>query len=61
MQSGLLNRVMALLAFVILVGFVGILVAYVPRWDLAIMVSICIGLAGWDIWRVAMGHSEDKH
>ena len=39
MQSGLLNRVMALLAFVILVGFVGILVAYVPRWDLAIMVS----------------------
>jgi hypothetical protein len=61
MQNGLLNRAMALLAFVILVGFVGILVAYVPRWDLGIMAALTVGLAGWDIWHVAMGHKEDKH
>ncbi|MDG4720791.1 MULTISPECIES: hypothetical protein [Thalassospira] len=61
MENTLMNRVMALLAFVILAGFVGILVAYVPRWDLGIMVAICVALAGWDIWHVAMGHKEDKH
>lgn len=61
MENSLLNRAMALLSFVILVGFLGILIGYVTRWDLAIMVVITVGLAGWDTWHVAMGHKEDKH
>lgn len=61
MENSLLNRVMALLSFVVLVGFVGILVGYVTRFDLAFMGALTLGLAGWDIWHVAMGHKEDKH
>jgi len=61
MEKSIVNRGVALLAFVILAGFCGILVGYVPRWDLGIMVAVTLGLAGWDIWHVAMGHKEDKH
>ena len=61
MENSLLNRAMGLLAFVVLIGFVGILVGYVTRWDLEVMVAITVGLAGWDIWHVAMGHKEDTH
>ena len=61
MENSLLNRAMALLSFAVLVGFVGILVGYVTRFDLALIVALTVGLAGWDIWHVAMGHKEDKH
>lgn len=61
MENSLLNRAMALLAFAVLVGFVGILVGYVTRFDLALMAALTVGLAGWDMWHVAMGHKEDKH
>lgn len=61
MENSLLNRAMALLAFAVLVGFVGILVGYVTRFDLALIVALTVGLAGWDMWHVAMGHKEDKH
>ncbi|KXJ54286.1 MAG: hypothetical protein AXW12_12625 [Thalassospira sp. Nap_22] len=61
MENSLLNRAMALLAFAVLVGFVGILVGYVTRFDLALMVALTVGLAGWDMWHVAMGNKEDKH
>ncbi|WP_430473109.1 hypothetical protein ACQ0MK_13785 [Thalassospira lucentensis] len=61
MASNLVNRIMALSAFVVLVGFVGILVGYVPRWDLGIMVAFTVALAGWDLWHVATGRKEDTH
>lgn len=61
MEKSYVNRGVALLAFVVLVGFCGILVGYVPRWDLGLMVALTVGLAGWDIWHVAMGHKEDKN
>ncbi|AXO16039.1 MULTISPECIES: hypothetical protein [Thalassospira] len=61
MENSLLNRAMALLSFAVLVGFVGILVGYVTRFDLALIVALTVGLAGWDMWHVAMGHKEDKH
>lgn len=61
MQNVLLNRAMALLAFIVLAVSVGTLVVFVPRWDLAIMVGLTLVLAGWDLWHVAMGHKEDKH
>lgn len=59
MTGDLLNRGMALLAFAILVGFVGILLGFVPRWDLAIMTAITVGLAGWDFFHVATGRKEN--
>ncbi len=61
MENVLLNRAMALLAFIVLAVSIGTLVFYVPRWDLAIMVGLTLALAGWDMWHVAMGHKEDKH
>lgn len=61
MGKTVLDRAMGLLSFIVLVGFLGILVGYVTRWDIALMVALTLGLAGWDIWHVAMGHKEDKH
>ncbi|WP_412777186.1 hypothetical protein [Thalassospira lucentensis] len=61
MTGDTLNRAMALLAFVILTGFVGILIAYVPRWDLAIMAMIMLVLAGWDFFHTATGRKSDHH
>ena len=61
MENSLLNRAMALLSFAVLVGFVGILVGYVTRFDLALIVALTVGLAGGDMWHVAMGHKEDTH
>lgn len=45
------NRIMALLAFVGLAGFLGILVWKVPRPDLFAIVALTLALAGWDIAR----------
>lgn len=61
MENVLLNRAMALLAFIVLAASVVTLVVYVPRWDLGIMIGLTLLLAGWDMWHVAMGHKEDKH
>ena len=61
MTGDTLNRAMALLAFVLLTGFVGILIGYVTRWDLAIMSMITLVLAGWDFWHTAMGNKSDHH
>ncbi|MCC9624433.1 hypothetical protein LPB41_22355 [Thalassospira sp. MA62] len=61
MTSDLLNRAMALFAFVVLAGFLGILFGYVTRWDLGIMVAITLVLAGWDFFHVATGRKEDTH
>lgn len=45
------DRIMALLAFVGLTGFLGILVWKVPRPDLLVIVALTLALAGWDIMR----------
>lgn len=60
-MSDLLNRAMALLAMVLLTGFVGVLIAYVPRWDLGIMAALTVVLAGWDFWHTATGRKSDHH
>lgn len=44
------DTLMKLLAFVIMVGFLAILVIYVPRLDLGIVVLITLALAGWDFF-----------
>lgn len=43
------DRLMALLAFVILCGFLGILIWHVQRLDLAIVVIACALFAGYDM------------
>lgn len=45
------NRLIALVAFVFLAGFLAILVFKVPRADLIVLVLVTLGLAGWDMLR----------
>ncbi|MFN4154938.1 MAG: hypothetical protein ACK4HF_09805 [Paracoccaceae bacterium] len=46
-----MNNAMALFAFAVLLGFLGILLWHVPRWDLIGVVSVTVALAGWDLIR----------
>ncbi len=41
---------MAILAFVVLVGFLAILVIHVPRIDLICVIVIAVTLAAWDLY-----------
>jgi hypothetical protein len=41
---------MAILAFVVLVGFLAILVIHVPRIDLICVIAIAVTLAAWDLY-----------
>ncbi|QDA35646.1 hypothetical protein E4191_15835 [Paracoccus liaowanqingii] len=50
MKGNKMNIFMALLAFVVLVVFLGILVFHVPRVDLASVVALTVALAGWDLY-----------
>ncbi len=56
-----LDGIMAIIAYVMLMGFVGILFGHVTRWDLGIMVAITLALAGWDFWHMATGRKSDHH
>ena len=44
------NRLFALLAFLCMTGFFGILLAFVPRLDLGIAILVGLALAAWDLW-----------
>jgi len=44
------NRLFALLAFLCLAGFFGILLAFVPRVDLGIAILVGLALSAWDLW-----------
>lgn len=44
-----MNKLLATLAFVVLVGFLGILIWHVPRLDLIAVVGLTVALAGWDL------------
>ena len=43
-----MTRLMALIAFLILAGFIGILVWFVPRYDLAAVALLTMGLVAYD-------------
>ena len=45
-----LSRLFAALAFLCLVSFFGILLAFVPRVDLAVAILVGLGLAAYDLW-----------
>lgn len=55
MTTSRLDQAMAILAFIVFAGFLGILFGYVTRWDLGIMVGITLALCGWDFWHMATG------
>ncbi|MCL3883920.1 hypothetical protein [Marivita sp. GX14005] len=44
-----MNRIMALIAFAVLAGFVGILVIKVPSPDLIAVALLTLGLAAYDL------------
>jgi hypothetical protein len=44
------DAVMRLAAFALLVAFLGILIWYVPRLDLAAVVAVTLALAGYDLF-----------
>lgn len=49
----MINRLVAILAFLMLTGFVGILLWYVPRFDLGAVIAITLTLAAVDLYRSA--------
>ncbi len=49
----MINRFVAILAFLMLAGFVGILFWYVPRLDLGAVIAITLILAAIDLYRSA--------
>ncbi len=46
----MIDKLMALLAFAVLLGFLGILVFYVPRWDLGFVVAATLLFAVYDLF-----------
>lgn len=45
-----MNRFLSIAAFLVLAGFVGILLLKVPRVDLAAMILLTVGMAGYDFF-----------
>ncbi|MEX0923412.1 MAG: hypothetical protein WDZ84_11605 [Rhodovibrionaceae bacterium] len=44
----MLDRVLGIFAYAVLLGFLGILVGFVPRWDLGIVVAVSLALVAYD-------------
>jgi hypothetical protein len=45
-----MNKLMAIFAFLVLVGFLAILVIHVPRLDLTAVIALTVLLAAWDLY-----------
>ena len=45
-----MKLLLTLLAFAVLLGFYGILVWHVPRWDLGIVVGVVVAFTAWDLF-----------
>lgn len=45
----MLDRILPYFAYVILIGFIGILVFTLARVDIAVVAAITLALAGWDV------------
>ena len=44
-----MTRILALFAFLVLAGFLGILAWEVPILDLGVVIVLTVALAGWDL------------
>jgi len=47
----MINKIFAPFAIVLLVVFMAIILIYVPRIELIIIVTVCVGMAAYDFWR----------
>lgn len=45
-----MTKALAVLAFLVLVGFLAILLIHVPRIDLGAVIAITVLLAAWDLY-----------
>lgn len=45
------DRIMAIVAYLVLLGFLVVLVVGVPHLDLIAVAVITLVLAGWDFWK----------
>lgn len=45
-----LQRLLAILAFMLLCGFLGVLISYVRRADLAAVLLVCVALCAYDLF-----------
>ena len=45
-----MNKLLAVSAFLVLVGFLSVLVIHVPRLDLTAVIVFTLVLAGWDLY-----------
>ncbi|WP_019953349.1 hypothetical protein [Yoonia vestfoldensis] len=45
----MIDRVLAIFAFVVLCAFVAVLVFKLQRVDISVIAAITLGLAGWDV------------
>lgn len=45
-----MNRILAIFAFLVLVGFLAILMIHVPRLDLGAVIVVTVLLAAWDLF-----------
>ena len=54
----MLDRLIALISFAILAGFLAIIVVFVPDLDLVIVSILAVGMAGFDFYRSAFKNSE---
>lgn len=50
MKGTLSDRLMAVFAFAVLVGFLGILVLYVPRIDLGVVIGVTLLFIAYDFF-----------
>ena len=50
MTGSILERVLTLFAFAVLLVFLGVLIAYVPRLDLGGVILATVLLAGYDLF-----------
>lgn len=57
-RRDLMNRIMAVLAFGVLAGFLGILLWHVPETDLIIVAAVVIALAAWDFLTSSGGNGS---
>lgn len=45
-----MKTLLVLIAFATLGGFLGILLWWVPRWDLGLVIGAVVALAAWDLF-----------
>ncbi len=53
-----MNKLMAIFAFLVLVGFLSILLIHVPRVDLSLVIAFTVLLAAWDLYTT---HRKSGH